>query len=69
MPRVTFDAPLLKLIKELNRLGQNAEALGHALKDIAIGLGKEDLGRMMAQLHGVEKRDSNGHASTEKPQA
>jgi hypothetical protein len=66
MAIVTFDPVLLRLVKELNQLGEQAQAIGHKLKDLAVLLGCEDLSRMMSQLNGVDKCDN---ASPTQPEA
>ena len=66
MPTVSINRALIKLVKRLHSLGEEAEEIGHALKDIAVSLGVDDLGRMMMELHD-SKHDSKANGGIEKP--
>jgi hypothetical protein len=67
MPTIAFNPALFKVVKRLIKLGGEAEAIGRALKDIAITMGAEDYGRMVAEFELGTKRDSKSNGSTEKP--
>jgi hypothetical protein len=64
MPRITFNPRLTQLVKSLHRLGEEAEEIGHALKDIAISLASEDLDRVAGQ---IAKRDSRANGRAKEP--
>ena len=66
MPTVSINPVLIRLVKRLHKLGEDAEQLGHELKHLAVTLGKDDLGRMMVQYE-TTKRDSKANGGTDKP--
>jgi hypothetical protein len=61
-----FSGRVIKLTRELNHLGNKAEALGHALKDLAILIASDETGRVLTELDD-SKSDSKANGGTKEP--
>jgi hypothetical protein len=61
-----FSGRVIKLTRALHELGNRAEAIGHALKDMAVSIASDETGRILAELHKATERDTNGHASIDE---
>jgi hypothetical protein len=66
-----FSGKVIRLARELTALGNKAEALGHALKDLALCVASDETGRVLGELDAIEatKRDKHTNGRTEKPEA
>jgi hypothetical protein len=58
VPTVRFSPALYKLVKQITKLGQDAETLGRSLKVLGVSLASNDLGRMMAEFELDTKSDT-----------
>ena len=58
---------VIKLTRALHELGNKAEALGHALKDMAVSIASDETGRVLIELRDVKKHDSKANGGTDQP--
>jgi hypothetical protein len=62
-----FSGRVITLTRALNELGTKAEAIGHALKDMAVSIASNETGRVLIELHDAKKRDSKANGGTKEP--